>query len=190
MQQELLYKYFQQKASVSDVDFDHIQSYFRNEKFKRNAFLLSEGEVCSKFYFVTRGCIRFFTLNEEGKELTRYFAFEGKFGTALTSFINGKSSFEFIQALEPTEVLTINREDFYHLVRTSPEVNRIYLDILEMAYSTSQERIYGLQGASALERLQWLMDYQPDILLRLSSKVIASYLGVTRYTLSRLKAEL
>ncbi|MES2486135.1 MAG: Crp/Fnr family transcriptional regulator, partial [Bacteroidota bacterium] len=68
--------------------------------------------------------------------------------------------------------------------------NFIYRDILEMAYITSQKRIYGLQGGSALERLKWLMQYQPMVLSRLSNKVVASYLGITPYTLSRLKTDI
>jgi hypothetical protein len=59
-----------------------------------------------------------------------------------------------------------------------------------MAYVTAQQRIYGLQGETALERLKWLMSYQPDIFKRVSSKVVATYLGITTYTLSRLKAGL
>ena len=66
----------------------------------------------------------------------------------------------------------------------------MYRHILEMAYIMSQERIYGFQGQSALERLKWLMDHEPKILSKLSNKVIASFLGVTPYTLSRLKSEI
>jgi hypothetical protein len=84
----------------------------------------------------------------------------------------------------------ISRQDFFHLVNTVPQINTIYRDILEMAYVTSQKRIYGLQGKSALEQLKWLMEYQPKILSRLSSKQVASYLGITPFTLSRLKSQL
>lgn len=187
---EPLYQYFYKKTGINRDTFLEIRHYFRHRKVKKNEFLLMEGEVCKFNIFVNKGCIRIYTTNEEGQELTRYFAFEGKFGTALTSLIEQQPSFESIQALEKSELLIISRQDFLHLVDTVPAVNLVYRDILEMAYITSQKRIYGLQGQSALERLKWLLEYQPKILSRLSSKVIASYLGVTPYTLSRLKAEL
>lgn len=187
---ELLYNYFASKTEIDRETFTKFYHYFKPKSVKRNEFLLMEGEVCRFNFFVNKGCLRIFSINEKGQELTRYFAFESKFGTALTSFIEKKPSFEFIQAIERSEILMISRPDFYYLVNTVPEVNFIYRDILEMAYITSQKRIYDFQGQNALERLNWLMKYQPKILSRLSNKVVASYLGVTPYTLSRLKKEL
>lgn len=186
----MLYQYFTKKTDINEDSFNHLAKYFTPKKYKKNEHLLKPGEICRFNYFVNSGCLRFYTTNEEGHELTRYFAFEGKFGTALTSFIEQKPSFEYIQCLEPTELLVISHQDFFYLVETVPQMNYLYRDILEMAYVTSQKRIYGLQGETALERLKWLMRYQPNIFQRISSKVIATYLGVTTYTLSRLKAEL
>lgn len=186
----MLYRYFSEKTGIDEDTFNRLTQYFVPKAYKRNEHILRPGEVCKFNYFVNSGCVRFYTTNEEGHELTRYFAFEGKFGTALTSFIEQSPSFEYMQCLEASELLVISHQDFYTLVETVPQMNYLYRDILEMAYVTSQKRIYGLQGNTALERLRWLMNYQPDIFRRVSSKVVATYLGVTTYTLSRLKAEL
>jgi CRP-like cAMP-binding protein len=186
----LLYQYFQEKTDIDHKVFSSFSHYFKPRQSKRNEVLLRKGEVCKFNLFVNTGCVRIFTINEEGQELTRYFTFEGKFGTALSSLIEQQPSFEYIQSVEKSQLLIISRQDFFQLVDTIPQVNYVYRDILEMAYITSQKRIYGLQGQSALDRLKWLVNYQPKILSRLSNKVIASYLGVTPYTLSRLKAEL
>jgi CRP-like cAMP-binding protein len=167
-----------------------IKDYFKAKTLKKNEHLLRLGETCRYCYFVNAGCLRFYTVNEEGQELTRYFGFENKFATSFTSFISQKPSQENIQSIIKSEVLMISRRDFYHLVDTVSEVNLVYRRILEMAYIMSQERIYGFQGHSALERLKWLLDREPRILSILSNKVVASYLGVTQYTLSRLKAEI
>lgn len=187
---KLLHAYFKNKTNIDEDRFSELCTYFKPISVKRNAFLLREGQECKYNYFVNKGCLRLYSVNSEGQEMTRYFAFEGKFGTALSSFIEQKPSFECVQSVVNSEVLVISRTDFLHLVETMPEVQAIYTDILEMAYITSQKRIYGLQGDSALERLKWLLDYHPMILSKLSNKVVASYLGITPYTLSRLKAEL
>ena len=187
---EQLHDYFVEKTAISEKQFDNIKGHFKLKTLRRNDYLLQAGETCKHNYFVNSGCIRFFTINEEGQELTRYFSFENKFATAFTSFISQKPAIENMQSILKSEVLVIVRKDFYHLVDTVPEVNRVYRYALEMAYIMSQERIYGFQGQSALERLKWLMDHQPKILSKLSSKVIASFLGVTPYTLSRLKSEI
>jgi CRP-like cAMP-binding protein len=187
---ELLFTYIQNKIEIDEMTFSSFKHHFKLKKVKKNEVILREGEICNHNIFVNKGCLKFYVINNEGKELIRYFAFEGKFGTALSSLISQKPSFEYIQAVENSEILIISRQDFYHLVDTIPQINFIYRDILEMAYLTSQERIYGLQGQRALEQLRWLMAYQPKILSRLTNKVVASYLGITPYTLSRLKAEL
>ena len=129
-------------------------------------------------------------VNAEGMELTRYFAFENKFGTNLTSLIEGLPSIENLQAIEPLEVLRISKTDFFNLVESNPAINKIYRNILENAYITSQKRIYDLQGMTALDRLRWLLEQYPMILTRIPSRMIASYLGITPYTLSRLKSQL
>jgi CRP-like cAMP-binding protein len=185
-----LHQYFIERTNISEEQFLNIKDYFKHRSLKRNEFLLHVGETCKYNYFVNAGCLRFFTINEEGQELTRYFSFENRFATSMASFIKELPSIEYMQSIMKSEVLVISRQDYYHLVETTPEVNYVYRHMLEMAYIMSQERIYGFQGQSALERLKWLMDQEPKILSKLSNKVIASYLGVTPYTLSRLKAEI
>ncbi|WP_460924767.1 Crp/Fnr family transcriptional regulator [Pontibacter brevis] len=140
----MLYQYFSEKTAIDEDCFNYLSKYFTPKKYKKNEHLLKPGEICRFNYFVNSDCLRFYTTNEEGHELTRYFAFEGKFGTALTSFIEQKPSFEFIQCLEPTELLAISYQDFFHLVETVPQINYLYRGILEMAYVTSQKRIYGV----------------------------------------------
>jgi CRP-like cAMP-binding protein len=185
-----LREYFKRLTNVEETALDEIGAYFEPHSFKKNEYVLREGEVCKYNYFVVSGCMRLFTLNKDGVENTRYFAFEGKFGTCFTSLITGEPSFEYIQSLEETTVLRIKKEFFYYLVGTEPAVNKVYRNILESAYITTQKRIYDLQGSDSLQRVKWLMENQPDILNRLPNKVVASYLGITPYTLSRLKSKL
>lgn len=185
-----LFEYISEKARIDGKQFDRFSHYFKTKSLKKKEFLLKQGQICTKLYFVNQGCLRLYHLNEEGKELTRYFAFERKFGTDLTSFITSEPSKENIQAVEKSEILFINKKDFQQLIITEPSINAVYMDILEMAYITSIKRIYNFQGEDTLERLKWLMEYHPKILSRLPNKIIASYLGVTPYTLSRLKSKL
>ncbi len=179
--------YFSQVAPVSDADFEAIKPRFLPVYFQKNQFLLRQGEICSSIYFVVKGSFRIFHVNQEGIELTRYFAFENKFGTNLTSMIEGTESVENLQAIEPLYVFEVKKAAFFELVETSPQVNKIYRNILQNAYITSQRRIYDLQGMTALDRLKWLLGQYPLILSRIPSRLVASYLGVTPYTLSRLK---
>ncbi len=187
---EALKSYFRERTKVSDEKLESWTPYFIEKKYKKNEFLLREGEVCKFNYFVVSGCLRLYSVNLEGLENTRYIAFEKKFGTSFTSLITGQPSPEYIQCLEKTIVLAITKDDFFLLVEKEPAINLIYRKILEAAYITTQKRIYDFQGSDSLNRLKWLLEKHPTILSRLSNKIIASYLGISQYTLSRLKASL
>jgi CRP-like cAMP-binding protein len=187
---DLLYEYFRARTDIDELTFQQITPYFRSLRAKKNEILLNKGERSKCYYFVNKGCIRLFTINEDGQDATLYFAFEGAFGGALPSLIQNLPAFEFVQAVEPSQLLVISRNDFFYLTDTVPAVAKAYRLILETAFVTAQKRIYGLQQQNALEKLRWLLDYQPSILSRLSSKMIASFIGVTPYTLSCLKSQL
>ena len=182
--------YLKTRATVSDEDLQHICSLFTAFKTKRNEILLREGEICRHYYFVNKGCLRLFTTNSEGVQTTRYFAFEGAFGTALPSLITQTPAFECVQTIEQSDLLKISRDSFFNLVDTVPAFGKIYRQILERGFITAQQRIYGFQGFDAMEKVKWVMNYQPDFLVRVSNKMAASYLGITPSTLSRIKSKL
>jgi hypothetical protein len=131
--------------------------FFTLLKTKRNQILLREGDICEEYYFVNKCYLRLFTYNKEGIETTRYFAFE------------------LVQTIEPSELLNISRESFFHLVDTVRQFAHVYRKILEMGFITAQKRIYGFQGFDALEKVKWVIQYQPDFLARVSNKMAASY---------------
>lgn len=183
-------EYLRAKMPVDPATLERIFSCFTLRTTRRNELLLSPGEVCRHYYFVNQGCLRLFTINKDGVEGTRYFAFEGSFGTALPSLIDQQPAFEYIQTIEQSKLLVIGRDDFYTLVDEAPVFGVIYRGILEAAFITAQKRIYGFQGLEAIDKVRWVMAYHPKLLTRVSNKLVASYLGLTPATLSRLKAQL
>ncbi|WP_229216384.1 Crp/Fnr family transcriptional regulator [Dyadobacter sp. 3J3] len=168
----------------------YICSFFHPVSAKRNQILVNYNETCRIYYFINKGSLRLFTVNKSGLETSRYFAFEGMFITALPSFIDQQPAEEFLQAIEKSELLAITRKDFYEMVRTVPEFGHIYREILEIGFVNAQKRIYGFQGFDALEKVKWLIKFQPKFLLRVSNKMAASYLGMSPSTLSRVKSRL
>jgi len=186
----LLESYIKQIAEIDDPSLKLIFSKFKLIKTKRNQILLNYHEICKNHYFVNKGCIRLYTINSAGVESTRFFAFEGGFGTALPSLIDQRPAFEYLQTIESSELLTISRTDFYLLVDQIPQFAKVYRDILEKGFIIAQKRIYGFQGFNATEKLNWIKMYQPDFLYKISNKMAASYLGISPSTLSRIKAKL
>lgn len=173
-----------------DPAIEEVLACFRPTLARRNQFLLSPGERCKNYYFIETGALRVFTINQEGIENSRFFAFEGNFCTALPSFINQEPAMEYLQAIEKSRLLYISRSDFFKMVEKHSFFSRIYLEILELGFITAQKRIYGFQGFDAMEKVKWVIDSQPELLLRVSNKMAASYLGMSPSTLSRMKAKL
>jgi len=109
-------------------------------------------------------------------------------GTAMASFISQKPSVEFIDALEDTELLAINRKDFYLLCEQLENYKLFYLRILEKAYTFQNRKIETLVTLTAKQRYEQLLKETPIYVQRLSNKVLASYLDMREETLSRLKS--
>jgi CRP-like cAMP-binding protein len=120
-----LVQYLSARTGIDAQTTAYVTGHFKPMVTKRNAFLLTPGEVCKHYYFVNKGCLRLFSVNDAGEEGTCYFAFEGSFGTALPSLIDQQPAFEFIQTIEPSELLVIGRDDFFRLVDTVPPFARI-----------------------------------------------------------------
>ncbi len=178
------------KTEIDEASLDKICSYFELITTVRNEFLLEYDQVCNHYYFINKGAIRLFTTSKDGNENSRYFAFEGNFATALPSFIDQLPADEYKQTIEKSELLRISRNDFYQLVNEIPQFTKIYTEILELGFILAQKRIYGFQGFDALEKVKWIIKFQPQLLLRVSNKMVASYLGMSPATLSRIKSKL
>lgn len=173
----------------SENDLDVIVSCFKPRAVQKGTILLHEHEVCREFYFVNNGCLRTYFIDRKGAEKTRLILHDMNIGTALTSFISQKPSFEFVDALEHTELMYITHSDFYKLVEEMPSFAVFYRKILEMAYTFQNRRIESLVALDAHERYRQLLADNPILIQKVSNKILASYLDVTQETLSRLKGK-
>jgi CRP-like cAMP-binding protein len=165
------------------AQFEHITT-------KRNQQLLTQGQVCRYVYFVAKGCLQVYVYDADANENTRDIVTENNWCSELISFGSQQPATENIRTVEPCELLAIERENFGKLMATVPQFDMVYRQILEASYANSVYRINSFVALSATERVKWLMDYRPQLMKRLSSKLIASYLGISQETFSRLKSKL
>ena len=175
--------------SFSDRDSHHVFSKFQFVEIKKNTILHQQNEVCEYAYFICQGCVRTFFTNRKGEENTRYIAFEKNFVSAFSSFITQTPSLENVQTLENSKLLKIKQSDFFHLVNSHTTFSKLYLHSLEQAQVISTWRLETMLSMTARERYRDLLERMPQIILRLSNKQIASFLGITQESLSRLKTK-
>ena len=178
------------QIDVSEEQLKSILFYFKPLELKKNELLITQGQTSQRTFFVGKGCLRIFFINEDGQDATRYFAFENQFATALTSFITGETSEEFIEAVEPTELLFITHHDFHHLLKIIPQWEKFYRYYLENAYVTNTQRLMSFLTQDATKKYLQLLTENPMIVRRLPNKMVASYLNITQETLSRLKSKI
>lgn len=138
--------------------------------------------------FVAKGCLRIYFIREDGQEATRHFAFENQFATGLASFITENPSLENIQVMEDSELLRISRKDFYYLLNLIPAWEKFYRYYLENAYINNLQIFQREITKDAELRYKELLSRNPEVVRRLSNKVVASYLNMSPETLSRMKS--
>ena len=171
-------------------NLDQVLPHFEPIKMKRGDHLLMQGAVAKYVYFVVKGCVQVYVLDKNGNESTRSFYFENGWVTDVFGFKNQSPSTEYIKCVEHSELLRIHYQPFQQLCAEVPQFDAIYKQVLETSYNSTVYRVNTLTSMNALERVQWLMDTKPQIMRRLSSKLIASYLGISPETMTRLKAKL
>jgi CRP-like cAMP-binding protein len=171
-------------------NLEEVLSYFTPIKAKRNQVLLMQGDVCKHVYYIAKGCLQVFVYDVDGNETTRDIVTEDNWCSELISFGTQQLATENIRCVEPSELYAIDGPSFQKLMETVPQFNLIYKQVLEASYANSVYRINTFVALTALDRIKWLMEYRPKLMARLSSKLIASYLGISQETFSRLKGKL
>ena len=154
----------------------------------RNEIAVSSGEKCNDLFFVRKGIMRGYYIDEDGKEITNWFAQETEFATCFYAFVAKQPSFEIIQALEDCEVTRLSNAALQSLYVKFPETERIGRIITENYYIRLEERLLNIRFKTAKERYRNLILSKPGLLQRAPLGQIATYLGITQETLSRIRA--
>lgn len=183
-----LISYLASVISMSGELEQEILSLSENRSFSKGERLIGIDERCNQLYFIRKGLLRGYYFLD-GKEVTNWFGQEGEFATCFYAFIAEKASFEHIQALEDGELTSLSHTALQKLYRNFPETERIGRLITENYYIRLEERLLNLQFKTAKERYHKLISSRPSLLQRASLGQIASYLGITQETLSRIRAE-
>jgi CRP-like cAMP-binding protein len=166
-----------------------VQERFEQKSFVKGDHLVTEGKLCRYLYFIERGALRGY-YNLDGKEITYWFGFEGDFVTSFHSFITHQPAVENVQLLEDTVVWAISKESLSSLLNEYHEVERLVRIIYEKYYLRLEERFVNAQFKSASERYKELLLQAPHFIERVPLGFIASYLGISQETLSRVRSKL
>ncbi|MFT3980473.1 MAG: Crp/Fnr family transcriptional regulator [Ferruginibacter sp.] len=163
-----------------------LEELLLQKHFSKNDLLIEEGQVCRQLYFIEKGCIRGF-YNIDGKDVSQWFGFENDFVTSFRSFTTRTASREYIQVVEDCTMWGISKDELDGLLQQFPELEKLVRLIYEQYYIRLEERYSNAHFKTASERYEDLQQNSPHILNRMPLGYIASYLGISAETLSRIR---
>lgn len=172
---------------LSEAQLADTMKYFKNMTLQKGDFFLKAGSACTQAAFIGSGILRTYYINEKGEDTTYCFCTENNLTTSFKSFISQTESALSIQALEKTELLVISYEDLQELYANIPAWQAIGRILVEKEFLVMEKYASTLNRETAKEKYLRLLNEQPSIIQRASVQHIASYLGVSRETLSRIR---
>ena len=183
---EELLQYLNFIFPLTDALRDHLAQILKSRTFLKKDFFLKAGHIANEIFFIEKGLVRCFYENN-GKEVCSWFMKEGDCIISVESFFQQKESYENIQALEDTNTYYIDYKELQNIYQNFPEFNFIGRVLTEKYYVLSEQRLYSIRMHTASERYKILLEDAPELIQRVPSKYLASYIGITEETLSRNK---
>jgi len=171
---------------LTDAEFDFVRAHFSTKKYKKHQFLIQEGEPVNYSYFVVSGLLKLVHTDASGKQHIVSFAMEDWWESDFQAFHNRTSATMSLDCLEDTEVFCLSLENYQKLCAGLHKMEHFFLAKANGGHIGSQQRILSLITSTAKDRYDQLLQRYPSLFQRVSKTLIASYLGVSRETLSRL----
>ena len=186
---EVLFQKLDEKIQLTEEEKELSKSFFTPKKLRKRQYFLQEGDVCKYTAFVEKGMLRLYTINEKGSEHVMQFAFEGWWIADQFSFLTGEPAIYNIDALEDSELLLISKQAEEQLLQKIPKFERYFRLLLQNSLIATQRRLVGSLSQTAEERYTQLIETCPTIPQRVPQHMMASFLGITPETLSRIRKQ-
>lgn len=183
-----LLQYFGNFNSLSGLAVEAINPICSSLNLEKGKDLQPIGHTCKTIYFLNSGIARIYYYKEE-IDITESFSFENSILVRVESLFTGRPSKKAIQVLEDAEIVAIDAVRLFKLYDRFPEIERLFRKIFEASHVELINRIESIQFHTAEERYKTLLQERPDIIQRVPLKYIASYLGITQTSLSRIRAQ-
>jgi CRP-like cAMP-binding protein len=181
-----LFSHIRQYCHLDNESLESLGAVLKPLELEKGSFLITGGKICQHVYFLEKGCLRGY-YNVDSREITYWFAFENNFVTSLLSFVTQKPGMENIQLLEDCKLWSITYADLQELYSKHADISRLGRIMNERYYVMLEERFVSNHFKEARERYENLLANAPHIIQRVPLGFIASYLGMTQETLSRIR---
>lgn len=187
---EELKNFLSRFVKLSDEEFDDLVDFISEKRLKKKDIVFNEGEISEKLIFFFDGYFRFYYYNDEGIEITSDFYFAPNIVTSYTSLITGQPSRVYLQAMENMKVLILKKSDLLGLYQKYHNFDKLGRLLAEQVAITSEQHLLNILNQTAEKRYKTLLENQPQFIQKIPLQYIASYLGITKESLSRIRKNL
>lgn len=190
MSLESFWHFTDQFILFTEKEKQQIGPHLRQKSVGKGTILVDLGQVAQEAYFIIKGCLRFYYLTDDGKEITGFIFQENMMAGSHESFFSQVPSLQVVETLEDGDLLAISYESVQTLFREVPRMNILIRKILEQRMAYAQRVVASLIIQKPEERYSSLLEQQPELLQRIPHHMLASYLGITPVSMSRIRRKL
>lgn len=185
---DILRQQIEKITKLTDTEFDYILSHFVSKKFKKHQFILQEGENAINDYFILNGTLKSYFTDKNGKEHILQFGMQDWWITDYQAYYNQTTATINIDCIEDCELLCLSLQNREKLCAEMHKIEHFFRKKTNKRNVALQQRILSLLSNNAKEKYEQLLQLYPQLFQKIPKQLIASYLGVTRETLSRLNS--
>ena len=182
-----LFQHINRQINLRETDFNAFLDIFKIQNYPKNHLLIQPDQPIEHQYFVMNGCLRTYLMDTSGKEHTMQFAVENWWVSDYLAYYKGGSSIFYVECLEECQLMKVRKTDLEEIFQSLPVIESYFRLQLENAFAAFQKRILSSLNLTAQERYSQFIQINPDIEQRVKNYQIASYLGITPESLSRLR---
>lgn len=184
---ELFFQDFCKKADLTLAEQEAVKRFLTPKKLRRKQYFLQAGDTCKSFAFIEKGTLRAYTVDDSGAEHIVQFGVEGWYISDMLSFLTGEPATYSIDAVDDAELVVVSKASYDEMLRTIPKFETLMRINITGAYIALQRRVTASIQDTLESRYESFMSKYPDIANRVPQHMIASYLGATPETLSRVR---
>jgi CRP-like cAMP-binding protein len=185
----LFFNHITSRIKISQSEFETVAQKFSEVRFKKRQHIIEPGQTATFHFFVLKGCLRSYFIDETGKEHTVQFAIENWWIGDYTSYFGSEKSILHIECLEDCHLIRIDKDVWESFYQTFPQLETYTRINLQRRLASAQKQTIINLSLSAKERYSTFLSTYPNIEKRVRNYHIASYLGITRESLSRVRKE-
>ena len=182
-----LRQFLEENTTLSEQELQEVMAHILVNSYKKGTVLLKQGDISEKCYFVLNGCVRQYAVGDDGRETTYNFFTEGQSIVLFKSYKLKVPSEYFLGCVEDSTLIVGSPDSEESMYEQFPEVKNITRNIMELEFGQAQEDTAMLMGGTPEERYLRLMEKRPGLIKRVPQHQLASYLGITPESLSRIK---